>query len=144
MPIFCSSKSSRFAETFFVHTVTDGRLLLNPMLRWLAAELLIVVLGVMIALAVDQWRESQSDRATERLYLTRILTEVRGDSANLDRIEHGLIQKDLALAAVYRSLSGKRPAPTDTTRLGSSASFGWAIPRQAPAAYAEMGTTGAL
>src|SRR5688500_3668543 len=29
--------------------------------RWLAAELLIVILGVMTALAVDEWREGRSD-----------------------------------------------------------------------------------
>ena len=113
-------------------------------LRWLAAELLIVVLGVMTALAVDEWREGRSDRVLERVYLSRILAEVRADSVNLARIEEGLDEKELALAAVQRWLSGESTSATDTTRLGLSTSFGWAVPNQPPAAYTEMELTGTL
>ena len=113
-------------------------------IRWLAAELLIVVLGVMAALAVDEWREGRSERSRERMYLARLLAEVRADSANLALIELGLDPKDKALAAVQRWVSGERLVEADSVRINLGASFGWAVPSQPPAAYTEMGLSGAL
>ena len=40
------------------------------------AEFTVVVLGVMAALAGDNWREARQDSQTERVYLSRLAGEV--------------------------------------------------------------------
>lgn len=45
--------------------------------RWLAAELLIVILGVLIALAIDEWREDAENAAREAEYLTQLIRDLQ-------------------------------------------------------------------
>jgi hypothetical protein len=42
-----------------------------------AAEFIVIVVGVLVALAVDGWREDQAERVLEREYLERLLADVR-------------------------------------------------------------------
>lgn len=45
----------------------------------LAAEFVIIVAGVLVALGVDEWRQSRADAALEDQYLTRIIRDLRDD-----------------------------------------------------------------
>jgi hypothetical protein len=51
----------------------------------LAAEFVIIVAGVLAALAVDQWRESQTERDRESELLQAFLRDLRTDSADYSR-----------------------------------------------------------
>lgn len=44
-------------------------------------ELVVIVAGVLIALAADRWNQSRADRALEAAYLGRFVEEIAGDSA---------------------------------------------------------------
>jgi len=50
-------------------------------LGWLAAEFVVVVLGVVVGLAVDAWREGRSDVALEVGYLERLEADLQADTA---------------------------------------------------------------
>jgi hypothetical protein len=56
--------------------------------RWFTprvlGELIIVVVGVLIALAVDSWNEGRREKDQEAKYLSGILLDLRSDSAALD------------------------------------------------------------
>ena len=56
-------------------------------LRWRegAGEFVIIVFGVLVALAVDQWWEDRQDKATERQYLARLQADLQADMEELDR-----------------------------------------------------------
>jgi hypothetical protein len=45
--------------------------------RWLAAELTIVVAGILIALAIQSWVDGRDDRAREREYLRQLRADLR-------------------------------------------------------------------
>jgi hypothetical protein len=45
----------------------------------LVAEFLVIVVGVLVALGVDQWAQGRSDRSLEAEYLERLLEDVRYD-----------------------------------------------------------------
>ncbi len=47
----------------------------------LAAEFLIIVIGVLSALAVDQWRDDRKDRELARFYLAALEDDLRADSS---------------------------------------------------------------
>ncbi len=52
--------------------------------KWALGELLIVVVGVLIALGVDSWRQSVAVDRTEAQYLESLLQDLEGDFAELD------------------------------------------------------------
>lgn len=54
-------------------------------LRWVLGETLIVVVGVLIALAVDNWREERREERTEEQYLSSLLEDLDSDFAELAR-----------------------------------------------------------
>ncbi len=58
--------------------------------RW-AAELLVIVVGVLVALGVDDWREAKRERALEHYVLTRL-------EEDLDR---DLVEIETTLASAY-------------------------------------------
>lgn len=54
--------------------------------RRVAGEFGVIVVGVLVALAVDDFRQSVEDRLTERHVLTRLLKDVGRDLEDLDRV----------------------------------------------------------
>ena len=50
-----------------------------------AVELLVIVAGVLIALAADRWLLAQEEAGLEREYLTRLASDLRRDSTNQSR-----------------------------------------------------------
>jgi len=48
----------------------------------IATELVVIVAGVLIALAADRWNQGRADRASEAAYLGRFVEEIARDSAN--------------------------------------------------------------
>lgn len=70
----------------------------------LAVEFIIVVFGVLAALAVDSWRESQSEKALEEYYLRSL--------------ESDLISDSTALALSIQRLEAMRPMYLDSLMRG--------------------------
>jgi len=50
----------------------------------LAAEFAVIVIGILAALAVDDWRQSRNDRATERYILQGILSDLERDRDDIE------------------------------------------------------------
>ncbi len=46
-------------------------------IRWLVAELVVVILGVLIALAIDEWRKNVEESARESQYLTQLIRDLQ-------------------------------------------------------------------
>lgn len=70
-------------------------------LDWRAAagEVALVVVGVLIALAVDAWWEGRGDRERERAYLRQLLSDVR---ATEERLEESISRDSVTVARVTR------------------------------------------
>ena len=51
--------------------------------RWIG-EFVVIVLGVLVALAVDDWRDYRADRALERHLLVRLAADLKADEADLE------------------------------------------------------------
>lgn len=79
-------------------------------LRWFAAEILIVVAGVLIALAINAWWQGRQDAASEATYLALIHRDL-GQMA--DNLEDLLIYQDRQVqdgVTAYRILSMAAPS----------------------------------
>lgn len=54
-------------------------------LRYAIGEILLVVIGILIALQVNNWNEHRKQRNKERYYLTNIKTDLNRNMAEIGR-----------------------------------------------------------
>jgi hypothetical protein len=91
-----------------------ARLLSTKKLRWLFAETLVIVLGVLIALGLDDYRTNQYERRLAIDYVQRIQDDLIRD---LDYIERIWVQrlkiKRESLEAIAPVIRGQTQAPAD-------------------------------
>lgn len=79
------------------------------------AEFVIIVVGVLVALAVDGWREDRAERELERQYLERLLTDVRAGTARLiGSVGEHLQAAERNMEVVAPFLRYGDPIPIDT------------------------------
>lgn len=58
----------------------------NQSVRWLVAELLVVVLGILIAFQVDEWRENRTSHQELRQHLLNLHSEINGNIFTLENV----------------------------------------------------------
>lgn len=89
---------------------SGGRRTALPMLARLAGEFLVIVLGVLVALAVDEWRETRAERAREAAYYRALAEDLDRD---LEEYEFSLDFLDRSVDAaehVLAAIRGEEPA----------------------------------
>jgi hypothetical protein len=90
-------------------------------------ELLIIVAGVLIALAIDQWNDNRLDRLDEIDAVSRMLTDLETDLKDFDFRLTSLAAKEESLLRVKAALAGHaelNPAAF-LTDIIVGADFGW-------------------
>ncbi len=81
-------------------------------LRWLFIETLVIVLGVLLALGLDDIWTARQERGLELQYLRRVKADVGVDIDYIDQvIREGLSTKFQALAAIAPIVRGQEPVP---------------------------------
>ena len=90
-------------------------------------ELLIVVIGVLVALGIDQWNDDRLERVEEVEALARILANIQTDLQNFDFRLKAVDAKEESLLRVKTYLSGGAPDdPAAFLRdIIGGADFGW-------------------
>ncbi len=89
-------------------------------LRWFLAEFLVVVVGILVAIAMNGWYQGRADAASERDYLAFLSRDLQGtldDLADQAAFEQAQIKDGVM---VYRALSN--PLPADTMPLSDAIS----------------------
>ena len=82
----------------------------------LMAELIVIVLGVLIALYVDSWRDARSQRADAEQYLALVREDIVGHVGSLERALAWVDNSVASAERVLPVLDGRRGVPTDTAR----------------------------
>ena len=82
-------------------------------------EITLVVIGILIALQINNWNELQKDRATERTYLMRIQDDLEID---LNSLENILSMLDIRLKQ-YSLVDSLYPLPSELQELAVSIDF---------------------
>jgi len=106
-------------------------------LRWLFSETLVVVLGVLIALWINDYWSFRQDRILEREYIDRLLEDVDSDIAYVDNeVAQLLTTKFDALQAIRPVVYGEQSIPDDVesflktvslAAIGGASSTHWVV-----------------
>jgi len=118
----------------------------HPGSRWVAAfrDVALIVVGVLMALGVDQAAQTVGDRRREAQYLTALQEEIEADLEQLQGpIRAGLDQREAAAKLVVAALNGQ---PLDPSRvvaaLDRAGHVGFFAPRRAT--FDDLVSTGNL
>lgn len=112
--------------------------------RYGISELVIVVAGVMIALAADGWLQQQADRALERSYLDDLISDLRADTAQL-HTAIGLAADRAALGhAVLRAMDGDTVLAPPELVVALERQFYFASPAYSQTTMLDLLSTGNL
>lgn len=94
-------------------------------------EFTVIVIGVLVALAVDQWAEDRSERELERSYLARLVEDLERDRANYDAWLAMLEEKEESLERVARFLRSAPPFASDAEAvlrdIANGTNFAWNV-----------------
>lgn len=83
-------------------------------LSWFIGETLVIVVGVLIALALDDFWTNRQERALEADYLSRIESDINADIAYIkDLFRDSLEIKLQALETIAPVVRGREPVPDD-------------------------------
>lgn len=116
----------------------------NKSFRWLLAELVIVVVGVLIALWVDQWISDQNERELERQYVSRLTTDLNEDINRFTDFINGLLNEKQVFLQELEKLDGV-PSNIDRSIFNSSnirASGVRTLPESQSSTFREMESSG--
>lgn len=114
-------------------------------LKWVLGETLIVVVGVLIALTVDNWREQRRDARTEAQYLSSLIQDLESDFRELDRAGDHARAAGSAARRLYDVLEGQAqpPAGDSLARAVEHAGFLY-FPTYFPYTFDELVSSGNL
>ena len=82
--------------------------------RWFAAEFLVVVTGVLVALAVGAWWQGRQDAATERAYLRQLAADLRETEQATLAADAFLRPVDRAGSLLWLAFYESDPPPRDS------------------------------
>ncbi len=81
-------------------------------LKWLLSETLVIVLGVLLALGLDDFWTARQERDLELQYLQRVQADVRADIDYIDQVVRERLDIKLqSLAAIAPIVRGQEPVP---------------------------------
>ncbi len=80
-------------------------------MRWFGAEFLVVVTGVLVAMALNAWYEGRRDATTEATYLALLSRDLDHTVADLEEAVAYERSQQLNGLTVYRAFSSRRAGP---------------------------------
>lgn len=115
--------------------------------RYAAGEIAIIVIGILLAISLDNCNDDRIAHRTGREYITRLAEDLRTDTATFSFVDRALKQKTASLAFAD-SVIARPTALRDTLgflqALVSGANFAWNQPRVRTTTFDELQSTGNL
>jgi hypothetical protein len=112
--------------------------------RWFAAEFLVVVTGILVALALQAWYEGRSDAGRERAYLAQLEADLRETERLVDVADAENRSADLAGVRFLRAFYAATPPPRDSLLAWFGQANSYEVVRPVTATAEALVTTGDL
>jgi len=101
--------------------------MISPRLNWrlLLGEFVVIVVGVLMALWVDELREARYNSALEIEYLQSFVTDLEADLAQFDETEAWMRRSEAAAATVLALYKGSPPTENPADLVMAVETAGW-------------------
>lgn len=86
----------------------------RPKVRWFAAEYLIVVLGVLTAVAINTWWGERQDRSREQFYLRQLASDLHETEQAVVRTDRFMVPRERAPRRLAQAHFLAEPPPRDS------------------------------
>ena len=93
--------------------------------RFLLGEFVVIVVGVLMALWVDQLREARANAELEIEYLKSLVTDIDADLAQFDETESWMRRGEAAAATVLALYEGSPPSDSEADLVAAVETAGW-------------------
>ena len=105
----------------------ENRIKMPTRLNWrhLLGEFVVIVVGVLVALWVDQLREAHDDAALEVEYVESFVTDLNADLAQFDETEAWMRRSEAAAATVLALYKGTPPTENAADLVAAVETAGW-------------------
>jgi hypothetical protein len=105
----------------------EDRTKMSTGLNWrlLLGEFVVIVVGVLMALWVDQLREARNNAALEVEYLESLVTDLEADLAQFDETEAWMRRQEAAAATVLALYEGSPPTQDVAVLVAAVETAGW-------------------
>ena len=136
----------RFFRQIRQRLITDNKF--SKYLLYAIGEILLVVIGILIALSINNWNSYTMDRSSEADYLKRLSNDLARDTSNYSWTSRDAFVKQEALAELLAYLKNNQGEILDSTYLikkifqGRNLSF--AHPKVTTDTFEEIKNTGSF
>ena len=86
----------------------------RPKVRWFTAEIVVVVAGVLIALALNAWWGARQDAAREQEYLRQLAEDLQETETEVERIERRWTRQAASAGKLLRPYRSSSRPPADS------------------------------
>ena len=83
--------------------------------KYAIGEIVLVVIGIMIALQINTWNENRKDRQKEKIYITNIQRDLKAQLQSLDRAIQGELSSFENLSNAKKSFHPQIPKKPPNT-----------------------------
>lgn len=145
MILFTRSKTGSFFLIKYWFRCSSYMQISAEKINWRVAigELSLIVIGILMALAIDSYVGRRADRAVADAYLTDLVAELRVDAAHFAKNHEGLGRVIASASHLLRLVESSDEQHNDPASLLMSSMLGEGTTRQ-PAVWEELQMTGAL
>lgn len=79
-------------------------------LKYAVGEIILVVIGILIALSINNWNETRKSIASEKRYVSDLIQDLKNDSIKLNQFDMFLKSKSVSKAKIAPLLQGNNVA----------------------------------
>ena len=116
----------KFFRRIRQNLVSEGRV--SKYILYALGEIVLVVIGILIALSINNWNTERNEDAIAGQYTTRLTQELQQDVANYERLKGNFTRQNEAISRFIRVFNADKLVITDTTEFWRdfmSISSGW-------------------
>ena len=83
-------------------------------LRYAVGEIVLVVIGILIALQINSWNQDRLNRKTEKDYIIRLSNEIKTDTAYFNSLKNLFEEKETSLIRILKIWQKSVPVISDS------------------------------
>lgn len=113
-------------------------------LLYALGEILLVVVGILVALQINSWKEQQNQKQLQRVYLDRMVNDLDHDLANIDIVHATINENQTVISNFIKTVNSTQNKDSLLKSMTAYFEKGWIISEFVPSmnTYTDLSQTG--